>query len=172
MRKIFIIVAFWFGFMACQDDSVGFLITEYAGYSQDSMIVRKTLDETPPQPNPEFESLLESGWYTPESLIMMGIYPTIGGEDYKRLTENIPWNSLAIEGVEGTQPIYVSIKSIRAIGGDADKLRACLTVRGDGMFSVPVRNDVPAGRYVISLSFENEGWSKDIDDCFVIVVKE
>lgn len=172
MKKIFIIAAFWCGLMACQDDSIGFLITEYAGYSQDSMIVRKRLDETPPQPNPEYESLIATGWYTAETLIMMGIYPTIGGEDYKRLVGDIPWSSLAIEGVEGTQPIIVSIKSVRAVSGDADKLRACLSVRGNGIFSVPVRNDVPVGRYVISLNFRNEGWSKDIDDCFTIIVTE
>lgn len=171
MKNIFIIVSFLIVIFACQDDSIGFLITEYAGYSQDSMIIRKELDKTPPQPNPEYEERLASGFYTPEILIMMGIYPTIGGEDYKRLQNNIPWNSLPIEGVEGTAPIQITVKSIYAIQGDAKKLEACLSVRGNGVLSVPIVNDVPIGRYIISLNFSNEGYSKDLDNCFTIIVK-
>ena len=44
-------------------------------------------------------------------------------------------------------------------------------VYGDGTFEVPLQHTIPVGRYVISLNFRNEGYSKDVDDCFTIIVK-
>ena len=55
--------------------------------------------------------------------------------------------------------------------GDAGKLKAVLTVKGDGMLNVPCHHDIPVGRYVISLTFSNEGYSKDVDNSFTIIVK-
>ncbi|MFR5657941.1 MAG: hypothetical protein ACLUDU_08040 [Butyricimonas faecihominis] len=66
---------------------------------------------------------------------------------------------------------YVSIKNITSTSGDPEKLWEVLSVRGDGTFEMPLHHDVPAGRYVISLNFRNEGYSKDVNDCFTIIVK-
>ena len=63
---------------ACQDITPGYLQTEYAGYTMDSMVVKKVLDLTPPKPNPTFEMYVNYG-YTPEYCVQNGIYPTIGG---------------------------------------------------------------------------------------------
>jgi len=63
------------------------------------------------------------------------------------------------------------VKSITSEGGDADKLAACISVRGNGVLSVPVENDVPRGRHSISLNFWNEGRSKDVNNCFTIIVR-
>ena len=79
--------------------------------------------------------------------------------------------SSAIEGIEGTYPILVSIKNITSVRGNAEKLWKVLSVRGNGVLEIPLHHDVPVGRYVISLNFSNEGYSKDINDCFTIVVK-
>lgn len=46
-----------------------------------------------------------------------------------------------------------------------------LKVSGDGTFSMPVYSDVPVGRYRISLTFTNEGYTQDVNDCFTIIVK-
>ncbi len=155
---------------ACQDDNIGFLITEYAGYSTDSMVVKIHLDQTPPQPNPQFDEMVGEG-LDPEEIMGFGVYPTIGGEEYKRDKFNIPWCSIPIEGIEGTEPIRVSIKNIVTLGGNAVKLWECLSVRGDGSLIVPTHHDIPTGRYVISLNFSNESYSKDVNDCFTIIVK-
>lgn len=160
---------------ACQDVPVGYLITEYAGYGLDSLIVKYELDATPPveMPNPRYEMMLNRG-YTKEQLERLQIYPTIlsgGGEDYTRVTYNIPWVGSSIEGIEGSAPIWCSIKSVTSRNGEADKLEACISVRGDGTISIPVINDVPRGRYSISLNFKNEGYSKDVNDCFTVIVK-
>ena len=179
MRTIIILSSIWIflGLMAtgCRDVEVGYLITEYAGYGLDSMVIKFELDVTPPveAPNPVYEELLNNGW-TPEDLVDMRVYPTIlvgGGEDYERVKYDMPWVGTAIEGIEGSAPIWCTIKSVVSDNGDAEKLARCISVRGDGTISVPVKNDIPLGRYKISLNFKNEGWSKDVDDCFTIIVK-
>ena len=104
----------------------------------------------------------------------MGIYPTIktgGGEDYDRNLYNIPWTSTPIEGVDGTAQIYVDIKNVSTDVGDVDRLLEELTLLSSGVFSIPLHNNIPVGRYEISLTFSNEGYSKDLDNCFMIIVK-
>ena len=160
----------------CQDITIGYLITEYASYSVDSMIVKKNLDTTPPSeiPNPRYEMYIEMGFTPQEIADWFDILPTMmsgEGEDYERVLRDIPWVSSAIEGIEGTPPILVSIKSITTDEGDIEKLSTYLSVRGNGMLQIPVKNDIPAGRYKISLTFTNEGRSQDVNDCFTIIVK-
>lgn len=161
---------------SCHKVTVGYLITEYAGYGIDSLVVKAELDTTSPIeiPNPEFEMYLEWGM-SPEDIIeYIGIYPTIsigGGEDYDRYRLGIPWTSTPIEGVEGTMPILASIKSVTTDVGNVDKLLQHISVRGNGVFTIPLEHDIPVGRYTISLTFTNEGYSKSIDDVFTVTVK-
>ena len=51
---------------ACQDVTPGYLQTEYAGYTMDSMVVKKVLDLTPPEPNPTFEMYVNNYGYEKE----------------------------------------------------------------------------------------------------------
>lgn len=137
-------------------------------------IIKYELDSTPPieEPNPLYEELL--GDFSEDELADMQIYPTIligGGEDYERVKYNMPWVGTAIEGLEGSAPIWCTIKAVTSNDSDAEKLAQCISVRGDGTISVPVKNKVSRGRYSISLNFRNEGWSKDVNDCFTIIVK-
>ena len=127
--------------IGCQDVTVGYLLTEDASYNPDTLVVKTVLDDE------------------------------LGEEDYYRSKWGAPWVSTLIEGVEGTIAIYVSIKNITSTSGDPEKLWKVLSVRGDGTFEIPLYHDVPAGRYVISLNFRNEGYSKDVNDCFTIIVK-
>ena len=182
MKKLIILMAIfgitwlWAG---CQDVTIGYLLTENASYETDSMIVKKDLDVTPPSwgtwRNQEYYDLIDMG-LSPEEILEMGVEPTyegLGGEgeDYYRLKWGQPWVSVAIEGIQGTQQIYVTVKEIKTTDGNADKLAACLTVRGNGTFEVPIEHDIPVGHYLISLNFSNEGYSKDVNDCFTIIVK-
>lgn len=189
MKRIIIQVAIALsvvGTWSCQDIDVGYLITEYASYGLDSLVVRKDLDAAPPGQilNPDIDATIEAylqlmPGYTYEQMyellvgggIIPEYIPTEAGSDYERVKYNIPWVSTPIEGVEGSEPIFCTIKSVTSAGGNAAKLLECLTVRGDGTLEVPLENDVPPGRYSISLNFTNEGWSKDVDDCFTIIVK-
>lgn len=163
------------GLTACHQTTIGYLITEHAGYEIDSLLVKAELDIAPPEivPNPEYEMFLEWG-FTPDEIIGFGIFPTIkegGGEDYERHRLGIPWTSTPIEGVEGTMPIHASIRDVKTDVGDVSKLLEYLTVRGNGVFSIPVENDIPVGRYTISLTFTNEGYTKSVEDIFTIIVR-
>lgn len=176
MRNIFlfmVIVAGFSGMTACHDVTVGFLLTEDAGYDPDSLVVRRVLDvEEREMVNPQWEEM--SQWYTPEQLDEMGIpYKIIGpGPDYDRQRLGLPWASTTIQGVDGTQQIYVSIAKIDTETGGAQAMQKLLTVRGDGTFQLPADvSSVPAGRYRISLNFRNEGYSKDVNDCFTVIVE-
>ena len=162
--------------IGCQDIEIGYLITEYAGYSLDSLVINYELDATPPEEvsNPEYQMYLDMGFSPEEIAMFFQIYTTMlvgGGEDWLRVTYGMPWTSTPIEGIEGSNPIWCQVKSITSEGGDADKLAACISVRGNGVLSVPVENDVPRGRYSISLNFWNEGRSKDVNNCFTIIVR-
>ncbi|WP_018336673.1 hypothetical protein [Butyricimonas synergistica] len=125
----------------CQDITVGYLLTKSANYNPDTLVIKS-------------KNSLD-----------------VAGEDYLRAKWGQPWVSTPIEGVEGTAQIIVSIKNITSTSGDPDKLWEVLEVRGDGTFEIPLQHDVPVGRYVISLNFKNEGYSKDVNDCFTIIVK-
>ena len=115
--------------------------------------------------------LTEDASYNPDTLVVKTVLDDeLGEEDYYRSKWGAPWVSTPIEGVEGTIAIYVSIKNITSTSGDPEKLWKVLSVR-DGTFEIPLYHDVPAGRYVISLNFRNEGYSKDVNDCFTIIVK-
>ncbi|WP_018337816.1 hypothetical protein [Butyricimonas synergistica] len=175
--RIGIIALFvWLISVRCQDVTVGYLSLDYAGYEIDSLVVKKELDITPPieTPNPTFQTFVNIFKMDPGDVISMGIYPTIktgGGEDYDRNLYGIPWTSTPIEGVDGTSQIYVDIKNVTTDTGDVDLLLNELTILSSGVFSLPLHNNVPKGRYKISLTFSNEGYSKDLDNCFTIIVK-
>ena len=171
--------------VSCHETTIGYLQTEDASYTPDTMVVKSasSLDVTPPTlqevENPAYYELIamDPEYYTPELLASWGIFPTMimeigAGEDYQRAKREQPWVGIPIEGVQGTPQIYVTIKNIREEGGgDIAEAMKQIKVYGDGTFEVPLNHTIPIGRYVISLNFTNEGYSKDLDDCFTIIVK-
>ena len=166
----------WFA-QGCHEVPVGYLITEYASYSEDTMVIKFELTDVDPgisQPNPQWEMMFNMGM-NPDALLGMGIYPmiTIGqGEDYLRDLYDIPWVSVPLEGLQGTPPIFGHVKSVVAVEGDgADVLKACITVRGDGTIEIPAKHGVSVGVYTVSLTFTNEGYSRVLDICMTVVVK-
>ena len=161
------------GFLGgCQDVTIGFLVTDEVNYKPDTMVVRRVLDDEPGIPNPEYQKLLDEGYSPDEIANWYGITERLNaGEDYNRSKWQYPWVSVPVEGLNGTPPIYVTIKDIKTETGDAVKMKQYLKVRNNGIFELPLEFDVPAGRYVISLTFTNEGRSQDVDDCFTVIVK-
>lgn len=175
MKSIIFLILVTLGLlgMACQDVTIGYLVVESAGYDPDTMIVKRVLDLDDREiVNPEWEEMSE--WYSPDELEEMEIpYKiVVRGEDYDRNRLELPWASTTIQGVEGTQPIHVTINKVTTDIGDVDSMLKLLTVRGDGTLQLPTYlGGLSIGRYVISLNFKNEGYSKDVDDCFTIIVK-
>lgn len=189
MNKLYIIgvlflLVYWG--TGCQDIPIGYLQTEDASYNPDTMVVKNvnSLDTTAGVMNPAVEETIISmgatlemyyqrGFSFREIAQALGLEPYIGeGEDRERVKWNIPWVSNPIEGVQGTPQIFVTIKGIREeSGGSVAEVLEQIKVYGDGTFEVPLQHTIPVGRYVISLNFRNEGYSKDVDDCFTIIVK-
>ena len=174
MKHLILLTSVWVALLgvSCHETTIGYLVTEYASYDPDSLIVRRVLDNSPGEPNPEFQMYLDMGLSFID-IINMGIPERINaGEDYNRDRLGLPWASTTIQGVEGTQPRYIAIKRIVSDTGDPDAMAALLTIRGDGTFQLPTDvSAIPVGRYVVSLTFTNEGYSKDLDDCFTIIVE-
>ena len=167
---------------SCHDITVGYLYTENASYDPDTLEIRRELmiDSTK---NPQWErywgwaerDYLIFGFSSPEEY-MSAMFPKVQqwnySEDYERWKLQIPWLSTKIQGVKGTQQIYVRIKDIKSSDGDVEIMQQLLTVREDGMFKLPPdASSIPVGRYVISLNISNEGYSHDVDDVFTIIVK-
>lgn len=160
---------------ACQKTNVGYLLTEDASYSIDSLVVKKVLDTRPPTeiPNPAYQNLRNFGW-SHEAIIGLGIFPTIlqnPGVDYDRNRLGIPWTSTPIEGMQGTMPIEISINKITTDIGDVNKLKNVLQIRNNGILTIPFMNDIPVGRYQLSFKFSNEGYTKTRDNIFTVIVK-
>lgn len=171
IKVIAVLVLVYGAVTSCQEETVGYLLTEDASYRPDSMVIKTVLDADPGEPNPEYEMLLASG-VPAGDLIEWGIPPRIHyGVDYYRDKWGQPWVSGPIEGGEGTRQVYVSVKDIQTMTGVASEMWKYLKVYGDGTFEVPLKHTIPVGRYLISLNFTNEGYSKDVNDCFTIIIK-
>ena len=183
MKKLFIlfiISCLWSVFIACEDEKVGFLVTENASYEPDSLVITKTFKnpdvEFFVEPNPEYYQYLEWG-YTPEQILSFGIYPEIRtpNMDYYRLKFNSPWVSLGLQGYEGTEQILFSVESVTSPDvddGGVEYFRQQVGVRGGGVLEFPLKSEAKPGRYVISVRLSNESYSQVVEDCFTFIVKE
>lgn len=100
---------------------------------------------------------------------------TIGRElaDLQSLQKNhATYTTSPIDGVKGTEPLIYTIAEIKVIGeGDAVKFAPYLSAMGGGRIVVSWDDQIPVGRYLISLYVENEGWKNLLKDAFTIIVK-
>ncbi len=147
MKKILYLLLLCFIAVSCHDVTVGYLFTEDVAYKPDSLVAKAVIDTT---------------------------LTTTSEADYKRMKWDIPYVSVPIEGLEGTPQIYITITEIKSLTGteaEAAKLKTVLRVRGDGTIVLPCKHGVAPGRYLLSLNFRNEGYSKDRPDIFTVIVK-
>lgn len=174
--KIYTLLIGWLclAFVGCHDATVGYLLVEDASYDPDSLVVRIKLDTASGERNPEFQKYLDFGYGYLYVRDTMNIEERIDyGADYKwAVMEGHSWVSTKIQGVQGTLPVYTEIKAIRSAEGDAEVMWKELKVRGDGTFILPTFIKSPIGRYSISLRFYNEGYTRELDDIFTIIVTE
>ena len=104
--------------------------------------------------------------YTPDSLIVKAVLDPV--TDARRIQFRIPWQSTAMEGVQGTSPVRYSI---RGIGNEHAESLSQFRMYGKGIIELPYDHTVPVGRYVIDLRIENEGYMHDLDSVFTVIVK-
>lgn len=161
---------------SCHNEPIGFLTTEYAVYSPDSLVLKSQLDTTYTiQVNPWYETLISAG-LTPKELATYGIYPTetvySNQQDYQRYKNGTPWVSASIQGLKGTAPIKVEVSQIKPAGAAAELLKSLIEIRGSsGAIIIPGMHKIPSGEYSVSLRFSNEGWNQERSDIFRIIVQ-
>ena len=98
MKHLILLASVWVALLgvSCHEPTVGYLVTEYASYDPDSLVVRHVLDNDPGEPNPEFQMYLDMG-LTAADIINMGIPERINaGVDYDRDRLGLPWASTTI----------------------------------------------------------------------------
>lgn len=90
---------------------------------------------------------------------------------------NIPWSTIRIQGVAGTNPINYEFVDVEATnGGDAEKFKAInqaghLNVQG-GIVQISQEGVkmLPIGSYSISLRVFNDGYSQILKDILIIEI--
>lgn len=90
----------------------------------------------------------------------------------RRLDNHVAYSSSGIDKMDGTAPLIYTIAGIKVEGkGDAGKFSDYVSVMGSGRFLIGWDENIPLGRYVISLYVENEGWKDLLPDVFTVVVE-
>lgn len=182
MKKLLpVLVLGFLIFQSCRKIPVGFLQTEYAGYTPDSLIIPAVLKDTgfTKEPNPWYSALIGLG-FTPEQLAstnnpfnqIVPEFEFVYEKNYLRKKNKIPWVTSSIQGLKGTAPIKIEVIGINPISAQSEKLKSLITVRGSsGAMQIPLEHGLTPGHYTISLGFSNESWKKEIKDAFTIIIE-
>lgn len=90
----------------------------------------------------------------------------------RRIEKHTPWTTSAVDGVLGTDPIYYRIHEVKSTDGDVAAFMKYLSVMGGGRLVVTWEDEqVPSGRYVVSIEISNEGYTKIVEDAFTFIVE-
>ena len=143
MKTVFLLLALAVASLAgCNDTKVGYLKADNASYGIDSLEIRKELDPNDP-------------------------------DDQKKIEMEIPWLTERIQGVLGTAPLRYELLSVQAPSAEARAIfEEEINVRGAGMMELPLRTELPVGRYLVSLRVYNEDYSANLEDIFTFIVKQ
>lgn len=142
MKHIFIALLTVLLFSACHDVTVGYLITENASYSEDTMYIYKRPDpvKNAPQHNDG------APWVT---------YALSGYEGTTPIIFSIENVTSPDAGKEAVQSFLEE-----------------LTIRGGGVMEVPVKNKLLQGTYRVSIRLTNPGYSQILENAMTFIVKE
>lgn len=117
----------------------------------------------------------EGASFTPDSL---NIYRNIDPES-DRVVQNLPWVSTRIQGVAGTNPLNYELANVIATdGGDAQLFtnlvkQNIISVSG-GMIVVSLNavNQLPNGRYLLSIRVFNDDNSSVLNNVFKVIITD
>ena len=116
--------------------------------------------------------ITENASYMPDTLVVHKTPDPVA--DATRIKYNTPWQTMPLQGYEGTEPVLFSIESIRSpLGEEAARVfQSELTIIGAGKIYYPLTNNARPGRYIVSIRLTNEGYSKVVEDAFTFIVVE
>ncbi len=92
-------------------------------------------------------------------------------EDAEQIELKYHWVSLPIEGIIGTQPIFMELASVITDTGDVDIFMKEVSVRGNGTIDVPYDHHLPIGTYKVTLKVYNEDHAGMLYDIFTVIVE-
>lgn len=93
--------------------------------------------------------------------------------DAVRIENKAPWQSLAMQGYEGTERIDFSVESVTSTVGEeaAATFMQELEISGGGVMRYPYEGKSPAGRYTVSVRLTGPGYSQVVEEAFTFILK-
>ncbi|MCI7163805.1 MAG: hypothetical protein MSA19_10480, partial [Butyricimonas virosa] len=92
----------------------------------------------------------------------------------KRIKNQAPWVSYAMQGYEGTQQIMFSVESVTSTAGEeeAAKFMEELKIRGGGgALEYPLVHKAGPGTYTVSVRLTNPGYSQVVENAFTFIIE-
>lgn len=115
--------------------------------------------------------ITENAIYEPDTLVVrLTPDPEL---DAVRIEYESPWQSLAMQGYEGTERIDFFVESVTSTVGEeaAATLMQELEISGGGVMRYPYKGKSPAGRYTVSVRLTGPGYSQVVHDAFTFILK-
>lgn len=108
--------------------------------------------------------------YVPDSMVVKARLDPENKDDAHREQFQMPWQSVKMEGVQGTMPVRYQIDKIN--NDELDQAtRDQFVIKDGGIVELPWNHSVPEGKYVISVKVFNEGHTQVLDSIFTVVIK-
>ena len=116
--------------------------------------------------------ITENTEYEPNSLTIPRELDPV--TDAKRIKNQAPWVSYAMQGYEGTQQIMFSVESVTSTAGEeeAAKFMEELKIRGGGgALEYPLVHKAGPGTYTVSVRLTNPGYSQVVENAFTFIIE-
>ena len=115
--------------------------------------------------------ITENAIYEPDTMVVhLNPDPEL---DAIRIEYESPWQSLAMQGYQGTKRIDFSVESVTSTAGEeaATIFMQELTMLGGGVMNYPYKGKSPAGRYTVSVRLTGPGYSQVVVDAYTFILK-
>ena len=115
--------------------------------------------------------ITENAVYDPDTMVVrLTPDPEL---DEVRMEYESPWQTLKMQGYEGTERIDFSVESVISTAGveAAATLMQELDISGGGVMRYPYKGKSPAGRYTVSVRLTGPGYSRVVVNAFTFILK-
>lgn len=113
----------------------------------------------------------ENAVYEPDTMVVRLVPdPEL---DAVRIEYKSPWQSLAMQGYEGTERIDFTVESVSLTAGEVavTSFMKEVSILGGGILRYPFEGKSPAGRYTVSVRLTGPGYSQVVKDAFTFILK-
>lgn len=107
--------------------------------------------------------------YIPDSTVWQAVLNPEIPDEARQIELGYPFSTADIQGVQGTEPIFYSIRKIDCSNGNAEATSQFYM--SGSRVQLPYNHTVPQGRYIISVTIENEGHSHYADSALTVIIQ-